>query len=102
MRVDSLRHLHLAAQFGETLFFMMRLLAAAMGASPAPLRPSLAPTQRGLNLRIVRRQGPVRDEPVLLPMQVAPVRHIAPQHRPAKVPASTPVLAAHRAMAELR
>src|SRR4051812_43539350 len=40
-RGESLRRLHLAAQSGETLFFMLRPLAAAHEASPAPLRLSL-------------------------------------------------------------
>lgn len=35
IRSDSLRRLHLAAQSGETLFFMMRPMAAAQDASPA-------------------------------------------------------------------
>jgi protein ImuA len=34
-RGESLRHLHLAAQCGETLFFMMRPLASAQDFSPA-------------------------------------------------------------------
>jgi protein ImuA len=35
MRSESLRRLHLAAQAGETLFFLMRPLAAGQDASPA-------------------------------------------------------------------
>jgi protein ImuA len=102
VRADNLRRLHLAAQAGETLLFMMRPLAAATDSSPAPLRLSLIPAQGGINVRFVKRQGPVRDEPLFLPMQVAPVRHVAPQHRPAIAPATTPVFAADRAMAEMR
>jgi protein ImuA len=44
-RSESLRRLHLAAQSGETLFFMMRPLAAAQDASPAPLRLALRPAR---------------------------------------------------------
>ena len=46
VRSDSLRRLHLAAQAGETLFFMMRPLAAATDSSPAPLRLSLTASPR--------------------------------------------------------
>jgi len=102
VRGDNLRRLHLAAQAGETLFFMMRPLAAATDASPAPLRLSLTPALGGVNVGFVKRQGPARDELLFLPMQVAPVRHVTPQHRPAEAPAATPVLAADRAVAEIR
>jgi protein ImuA len=79
VRSDSLRRLHLAAQAGETLCFMMRPLAAATDASPAPLRLSLAPARGGVNIGFVKRQGPVRDEPLFLPMQIGHVRPAQPQ-----------------------
>jgi protein ImuA len=83
IRNDSLRRLHLAAQHGETLFFMMRPLAAAQDASPAPLRLSLQPAPGGLNIGFVKRHGPQRDEPLFLPMSVTtfipqPHRHPIP------------------------
>jgi protein ImuA len=40
-------HLRLAAQAGETLFFMVRPLAAAQDASPAPLRLARRPKAGG-------------------------------------------------------
>lgn len=80
MRTDSLRRLHLAAQAGETLFFMMRPIAAATDSSPAPLRLSLRPAMGGVNIGFVKRQGPVRDEPLFLPMQIGPTNVFRPQH----------------------
>ena len=79
VRAESLRRLHLAAQQGETLFFLMRPIAAATDASPAPLRLSLTPAHGGLNIKFVKRQGPVRDEALFLPMQAAPNARLLPQ-----------------------
>jgi len=79
VRADNLRRLHLAAQAGETLFFMMRPLAAATDSSSAPLRLSLAPARGGINVGFVKRQGPARDELLFLPMQIGHVRPSQPQ-----------------------
>lgn len=65
-----MRRLHLAAQAGETLLFMIRPLAAAQDSSSAPLRLSLRPASGGLNVGFVKRQGPALVEPMFLPMQV--------------------------------
>jgi protein ImuA len=78
-RPESLRRLHLAAQAGETLFFLMRPLAAAQDASPAPLRLSLRPAPGGLDVGFVKRQGPARDDALFLPMQNAAARPPQPQ-----------------------
>ncbi|MFC0135611.1 cell division protein [Massilia eurypsychrophila] len=67
-RGETLRRLHLAAQSGETLFFMLRPLAAAQDSSPAPLRLSLRPAAGGLNIEFVKRRGPQRDAPLFLPL----------------------------------
>ena len=91
VRSDNLRRLHLAAQAGETLFFMMRPLATATDASPAPLRLSLEPAKGGINVGFVKRQGPVRDEPLFLPMQVGHVRPAQPQR--VSVPTGAPAQA---------
>jgi protein ImuA len=101
VRSDNLRRLHLAAQAGETLFFMMRPLASATDSSPAPLRLSLEPTKGGINVGFVKRQGPVRDEPLFLPMQVGPVRHVVPQPRPVVMPAVNQTFAVDSNMAEM-
>jgi protein ImuA len=72
VRGESLRRLHLAAQGTEVLFWMMRPLACAQDASPAPLRLALRPTAGGLHLDIVKRRGPRRDEPLFLPLDALP------------------------------
>lgn len=79
VRSDSLRRLHLAAQNGETLFFLMRPLGAEVDASPAPLRLSVRPAAGGIKIGFVKRQGPQRDEPLFLPMQVGHVQMVRPQ-----------------------
>lgn len=68
IRTDSLRRLHLASQSGEALFWILRPLAAAQDASPAPLRLSLRPARGGLDIGFVKRRGPQRDEPLFLPL----------------------------------
>jgi len=87
-RGESLRRLHLAAQNGETLFFMFRPLAAAQDASPAPLRLSLRPAAGGIDIGFVKRRGPQRDAPLFLPLTPSlPQRH-APLDRPLPAPAT--------------
>ena len=67
-RGETLRRLHLAAQSAETLFFMLRPLAAAQDSSPAPLRLSLRPAVGGLEIGFIKRRGPQRDAPLFLPL----------------------------------
>jgi protein ImuA len=69
----SLRRLHLAAQSSETLFVMVRPLAAAQDASPALLRLAVRSEGDGISVDIVKRRGPTRAEPVLIPLQPSPV-----------------------------
>ena len=68
IRPENQRRLHLAAQHGKTLFWILRPLAAALDASPAPLRLSLRPALGGIEVGFVKRRGPQRDEPLFLPM----------------------------------
>ncbi|MES2899542.1 MAG: translesion DNA synthesis-associated protein ImuA [Pseudomonadota bacterium] len=68
IRSDSLRRLHLAAQSGATLFFMLRPLASAQDSSPAPLRLALRPAAGGIEIGFVKRRGPQRDAPLFLPL----------------------------------
>lgn len=84
-RSESMRRLNLAAQAGETLFFMLRPLAAAQDASPAPLRLALRPAAGGVEVTFVKRRGPQRDEPLMVPLP-SPI----PMHVP-QVPAQAPV-----------
>ncbi len=89
VRAESLRRLHLAAQPSETLFFCFRPLNAEHDPSPAPLRLSIRSAPGGINVGVVKRAGPQRDEPIFLPMPVTtfipqPRRQVAPEHATAK------------------
>jgi len=72
VRAESLRRLHLAAQGTEILFWMMRPLACAQDASPSPLRLALRPAMGGINIGIVKRRGPQRDETLFLRLDGMP------------------------------
>jgi protein ImuA len=63
-----MRRLNLAAQAGESLFFMLRPLAAAQDASPAQLRVALRSAANGIQITFVKRRGPQRDEPLVVPL----------------------------------
>lgn len=82
-RGETLRRLHLAAQSGETLFCLLRPLAAAQEASPAPLRLSLRPVAGGLDIGFIKRRGPQRDAPLFLPLTPALLQRHASLDRPA-------------------
>lgn len=66
VRNQTLRRLHLAAQESDTLFIVVRPLAAAQQSSPAPLRLALEPTPRGLNISILKRHGATHAGPLAL------------------------------------
>ena len=72
-KASSLRRLHLAAQSSETLFVMVRPLAAAQDSSPALLRLALRPSADGLAVDIVKRRGPSRAAPLSISLQPTPV-----------------------------
>jgi protein ImuA len=72
MRSESLRRLHLAAQGSEILFWMMRPASSAQEASPAPLRLALRAAPGGIDIDIVKRRGPQRDEPLHLALNDLP------------------------------
>ena len=72
VRAESLRRLHLAAQGTDLLFWMMRPLACAQDASPSPLRLALHPASGGLDIDIVKRRGPQRDELLHLRLEDTP------------------------------
>lgn len=86
-RSETLRRLHLAAQSGETLFFMLRPLAAAQDASPSPLRLALRPAAGGIEIGFVKRRGPQRDAPLFLPLTPSLLQRHAPLDRPLPAPA---------------
>jgi protein ImuA len=81
IRSESLRRLHLAAQAGETLFVLMRPIAAAQDPAPAPLRLGLRPKAGGLEIEFVKRQGPRHDEPLFLPMHVGAAHVFKPRRQ---------------------
>jgi protein ImuA len=86
-RGETLRRLHLAAQSAETLFFMLRPLAAAQDASPAPLRLSLRPAAGGLEIGFIKRRGPQRDAPLFLPLTPSLLQRHATLDRAPSAPA---------------
>ena len=88
-RGETLRRLHLAAQSGETLFFMLRPLAAAQDSSPAPLRLSLRPAFGGLEIGFIKRRGPQRDAPLFLPLTPSLLQRHATLDRAPSAPATT-------------
>ncbi|GAB2854408.1 translesion DNA synthesis-associated protein ImuA [Pseudoduganella ginsengisoli] len=88
IRHENLRRLHLAAQSGDTLFCLMRPLAAAQDASPAPLRLALRTAQGGLSIEFVKRRGPQRDAPLFLPLPPSLLQRHATVDRPLPVPAT--------------
>ncbi len=69
---ELLRRLHIAAQSGHTLFFMFRPLACAREASPAPLRLTLHAARDGLDIGFLKRRGPLREQPLFLPLSPSP------------------------------
>ena len=87
VRGETLRRLHLAAQSGNTLFCMMRPLAAAQDASPAPLRLSVAPAPGGIEIGFVKRKGPQRDAPLFLPLTPSLLQRHATLDRTPSAPA---------------
>lgn len=105
VRQESLRRLHLAAQSGSALFYLLRPIAAALDASPSPLRLSLRPAPGGVNIEFVKRRGPQREGVLFVPLLTGaiPARtanrpHLpaAPPHVPAPAPmVVVPPLTAH-------
>jgi protein ImuA len=93
VRAENLRRLHLAAQAGETLFFMMRPLAAGQDASPAPLRLSLRPQAGGIEIGFVKRRGPQRDATLFLPLTSYLPNHQPNRHAPVDRTAPAPATA---------
>jgi protein ImuA len=75
VRNDALRRLHLAAQASDIVFWLIRPFAAAVDASPAPLRLALRPVPGGIHLEIVKRRGPRRAAPLFLPFDPLSAAH---------------------------
>lgn len=78
-RGETLRRLNLTAQGGQTLFFTSGPLATAQDASPSPLRLALRPASGGIEFTFIKRRGPQRDTPLLIPL---PGHHVVPVELP--------------------
>lgn len=72
LRPEALRRLHLAAQASEIVFWMMRPLATARDASPAPLRLGLRAEAGGMQIEILKRRGPQPAGPFYLKLDGMP------------------------------
>jgi protein ImuA len=59
----QLRRLQLACESGMSLGILFRPASFATEASPAPLRLLLAPTAHGLELRLLKSRGGMREQP---------------------------------------
>ncbi|MGY2488139.1 translesion DNA synthesis-associated protein ImuA [Cupriavidus sp. CP313] len=95
IRSDALRRLHLAAQSGEALFCLVRPIACARDASPAPLRLAISPAAGGIEVTFLKRRGPQQDAPLLIWLEPSPSllhRHVAPVDLP------TPAIATPRSV----
>lgn len=73
IRADSLRRLHLAAKSADTLFIVLRPLAAAADPSPAELRLALRPVEEGVQVDILKRKGPAMAAPLSITLVQSPV-----------------------------
>ncbi len=83
MRSEALRRLQMAAQASDMLCWLLRPLAMADAASPAPLRLALRPHPEGLHIELLKRRGPQCTEPLLLqwPRSSFPRHEPLPIHR---------------------
>lgn len=92
----DLRRLHLAAQAGRALLWVLRPQAAAAQSSPTPLRLACrieAQAPGRLQVQLLKRRGPPREEPLSLDCTAALGAVLAhrlgqplPQPRPASLP----------------
>ena len=102
IRNESLRRLHLAAQSGDTLLWLMRPLAARMDASPAQLRIALRPAAGGVALNIVKRRGPLSGQRLFIPLADMPAApHLLDQDNAPVVMRARPPAAARSAASVL-
>lgn len=76
MRSESLRRLHLAAQGGACLFYLIRTLEHAHSPSPAPLRLGIKTLAHGLEIDLIKRRGVPSDAPLFIPMPRLPCMYV--------------------------
>lgn len=78
VRPDALRRLNLAAQGGQTTFWLLRPLATAQDASPAPLRLGVRPARAGVDISMIKRRGPLCANPFYVALAGMPGTPSAP------------------------
>jgi len=61
------------AKSSETLFIMLRPLAAAADPSPAELRLTLRPSADGVSVEILKRKGPSMNGALALELRPSPI-----------------------------
>ncbi|MGO4307957.1 translesion DNA synthesis-associated protein ImuA [Cupriavidus sp. RAF12] len=90
-RPEALRRLQVLAQAGDTVVWALRPLRVLHESSPAMLRLALSPLPGNvMSIVFHKRRGPVRDTPLLLPldgMAHVPGRAAAPAGSPVVSPA---------------
>lgn len=98
----ALRRLHLKAQEGDSLLFLLRPLAAATRASPAPLRVQCQPwpdAPTHLAVQLIKRRGPAMPHPLRLDTRAwlsdALLQRLD-KALPTPLPATVPFLLSHR------
>jgi protein ImuA len=89
-RPESLRRLNLAAASGDALFFLFRPLTNVQDHSPAPLRLALRPAPGGISITFVKRRGPLRAEPLFLPLPIEGLQSSVVHQRPNQPPMEIP------------
>ncbi len=92
-RPEALRRLQVLAQAGDTVVWVLRPIRVLHEASPAVLRLALSPLPGNLmSIVFHKRRGPVRDTPLLLPLEGmahVPQRMGVPAVSPPAVPADS-------------
>jgi len=88
-RSENVRRLNLAAQETEALCFLLKPLASAQDASPAPLRLALRPAMGGLDISILKRRGAQLDASIFLPLFPS---FVHPQNAPVDRHTPTPTV----------
>ncbi|MGA2550248.1 MAG: translesion DNA synthesis-associated protein ImuA [Burkholderiaceae bacterium] len=88
---DALRRLQLAAAGADGLSFFLRPAKVQDQSSPAPLRlllgrpPSSGTADRLLSVRLIKRRGPLLEQPILLRLpDPRPLRHRTPKGIPTR------------------
>ncbi|MES2072736.1 MAG: translesion DNA synthesis-associated protein ImuA [Pseudomonadota bacterium] len=101
IRTDALRRLNLAAQSGDTTFWLMRPISARQDTSPAPLRLALRPAFGGISVDIVKRRGPTSEETLFISLPDMPTTRHTQEIEHAPMDQRAPAVAAARSVPTL-